>query len=127
MTESKFYSSLSLLIICLTALSLYMHSFPSQRPYSMLSYTAIFGFSILNVVFFHIAKFYSDTSADKKFLNLVYVNFISKFILAIAIPLYYFLKYNRPQGNFVLPFIVIYICFTIFETRVLYKMAVIRK
>ncbi len=84
-------------------------------------------FIVLNIVVFNLARHYSNHSLDKKYLVLIYSNLASKFIIVLSIPIAFYFYYDKPPGSFILPFLLIYIVFTVYETWVLDRMAVMRK
>jgi hypothetical protein len=57
------------------------------------------------------------------FMNLIIVNMMMKFVIAGALVFWYYFTYNPESGTFVIPFLVVYVCFTIFETYFLDKIA----
>jgi hypothetical protein len=83
--------------------------------------------NIFNVIIFYIAKYYSRLSADKKFMNLIFSNFLLKLVIVIGIPVVYYLLNKPTESWFIVPFVVIYLVFTIFETWHLNKGAIMRK
>lgn len=63
---------------------------------------------------------------DRKYIGMIYMSVLTKLIIAVSLPVAYYLMNNKPNGSFVFPFIIIYVIFTVFETYVLNKMAVMR-
>ena len=78
-------------------------------------------FAILNIIFYILAAYLSERSDDKNFLNLIMLNFITKFLVVLVIPLVYYEKAKPNSSNFIIPYILIYVVFTAFETWFLNK------
>jgi hypothetical protein len=91
-----------------------------------LSLLGIIFFAMHNVVFYNYAKKFSANSQDQKYIGMVYLSVLTKLIIAVALPILYYYTNNKPAGSFVFPFIIIYVIFTVFETYVLNRMAVMR-
>ncbi len=127
MKVQKFYTALLFVSILITMILLGLHSNTQLRPYTMLSIVGMATFILLNIAVYHLAKHYSDQSLDKKYMALIYQNLALKFVIALSIPIAFYFFYDKPNGGFILPFLVIYIAYTIFETWVLNKMAIMRK
>lgn len=126
MSESKFFKSFLASALALTILIIYINQNSYYHKYQDLSYIGLAVFSIYTIIVYYIAKVFSEKSWNTKFIKLIYINFLIKLIITIIIPLsYYYLK-GQPTGNFVLPFLIIYIVFTIYSTWMLNKMVVLR-
>jgi hypothetical protein len=78
--------------------------------WSIVIFLVIIWFTLL------LAANFSQKNDEKKFLGLAYINFLVKFVVVVAIPMYYTLTNNLPNTNFIIPYIVIYAVFTIVET-----------
>lgn len=97
---------------------------PDYSP--QLSIVLIGFFTVLNQIVFMLAKRYSDQSNDKKYLGLVFKNFLLKLLVVVAIPFIY-IKTGGEKNSFIIPYTLVYVSFTIFETYYLNKTAVIRR
>ena len=84
-------------------------------------------FAIINILFFLLAAFFSERSDDKNYLNLVFLNFIVKFVVVLIIPFVYYQQVKPESSNFIVPYIIVYVVFTIFETWFLSKKVKMRK
>ena len=116
MTVTRFFQLLILTIVILTGI-MYLMSFNEKiAEYIDISYYAIPSFSLLCIVIFFLTEYLEKQSNKGMLLNLVIINVMFKFILTIAVVLIYFKLRNPDDGIFVLPFIIIYVLFTIFET-----------
>jgi hypothetical protein len=57
------------------------------------------------------------------FISATVGNMFFRIFLSVMILVLYFLWYNPDDGNFVVPFLVVYVTFTIFETYILLRIA----
>ncbi len=71
------------------------------------------------VMFFSIHK--KDNSKPNTFINAVMVFTMGKLMLSAILIIVYFKIANPPSKIFILPFFVIYVVYTIFETRFMMK------
>ncbi len=127
MAPKIFYSFL-IGISFLLAVLLWVVDIVLEIPvYSEMSYAAIFFLFLFNVFVFQKAKHYSENSDDKRYLGLIFANFLVKIVLVVGIPIVYVLLKKPQESWFIVPYIVIYIIFTIFETWYLNKGAIMRR
>ncbi len=127
MQTSKFFTTL-LFVTAFVSLTIFFMDGQAQfHPYKLMSIAAIVTFFLLNIGVYFIAKTLSNKSLDKAYTMLVYFNVMIKFALGIGIPVFFYYYYNKPEGNFIVPFLLIYVVFTIYETWMLDKMAVMRR
>ncbi|MBK8700972.1 MAG: hypothetical protein IPN29_16120 [Saprospiraceae bacterium] len=127
MTAAKFYVGLlalagSLVMVCY----FWFDANPNQYG-SVLAYSGIAAFSLLNVGFFHLASLLSLHSADQAYLRMIYLNFLIKLIVAVALPAFFYFQGGKGGTGFIVPFVLIYVVFTVFETWMLNRLAVMRK
>jgi hypothetical protein len=127
MSDSKFFSSLLAVTTFVGLVVMYLHGNPKFQPYMLMSICGMTVFILLNVAVYYLAKNYSNKSLDQKYMGLIYRNLAMKFVIAITIPIGFYYHYQQPAGSFILPFLFIYISYTIYETWMLNKMAVMRR
>ena len=127
MSKTKFLTNifgLNLLLICF----LLLLTKGSRYGLHMNFYwTTLSVFTSYNIIIFFLANYLSRKSEDKKFLRLIFINLLLKFIVVLSLPLIYFLIYYPEDNLFIIPYIAIYIVFAIFETWCLNKSAVMRR
>jgi CDP-diglyceride synthetase len=127
MREGTFYTSLLVVSSLVGTVVALLHSNIKFRPYALLSIAGMTTFIVLNIAVYHLARYYSAHSLDKKYMALIYGNLASKFVIALSIPITFYFYYGKPPGAFILPFLLIYIVYTVYETWMLNKMAIMRK
>ncbi len=96
------------------------------EPYANLYWLSIGLFTIYNIVVFIIAKYFSKNSNDKGYFVLIFLNLLLKLFFVIGIPILYFLEVKPNDNRFIIPYVSIYIVFTIFETWYLNRSAIMR-
>ncbi len=123
MSTIDFFKGLIGTIIILIILMALLSLDAELRPYLDIAQIAIPAFSVLCINVFFITK-YLDSGPNKSgLLRVVIINVLVKFFLAIVIVAYYQKINDIMDGKFVLPFIIIYIAFTVFETYFMSKQA----
>ncbi|HRD07736.1 MAG: hypothetical protein U0V54_08680 [Saprospiraceae bacterium] len=127
MKPALFYTSLTILLV-MQGLGLWWwyHVSPNNvgRELAMVGMGA---FVILNIAFYYLASFLSYKSMDQAYLMMTWLNFSLKMIFALGLPAIYYFKDHIGGAAFIVPFLLIYISFTVFETWVLHRMAIMRK
>lgn len=116
MNISKFLILFGVTLVIIAGL-LYMMSFNDKMfMYLDVSFYAIPAFSLLSIgVFF--ATVLLDRNPEKSIiLNIVFLNVMLKILITAAVIAYYYNFKQPDDGIFVVPFIVVYVAFTIFET-----------
>lgn len=126
MKPVAFYGILAIIIV---SLSVFTHYISTSEVFNggSLAYTGIGVFSVLCILFYELTRFLSAKSAEKAYLNVVFLNFLIKFVVVILIPVVYYLENEPSNSNFILPYIIVYIIFTVFETTFLSKNIRMRK
>lgn len=116
MNLSRFFILFGITLIGVSGL-LYLLSLTDKMGYYIdISYYAVPAFSILSVVIYFLTIFLERKPEKQGLLNIVIINVMLKFLLsALVIGIYYDMK-EPDDGIFVVPFIVVYVAFTIFET-----------
>lgn len=121
MRTSNFLFYLFITIVVNVLLLYPIHRSPRYSDYLDLSIFSIAFFSLYNLVIFFLSHIFQDRSNDARYISLIYLNFIIKLVTVIGIPVAYFYIKAGGAKNFVIPFLLIYVTFTIFETYYLNK------
>jgi len=83
--------------------------------YVDIAYYAVPAFSLLSLIIYFLTIFLEKQPNKKGLLNVVIINVMLKFFIsALVIAIYYDTK-GPTDGIFVVPFIIVYVVFTIFE------------
>jgi len=116
MSVSKFFQLLFLTIAILVGIMYFMSLNAKINEYIDIAYYAIPSFTLLSIAVFFLTEYLEKQPNKGMLLNLVIINVMFKFLIAIAVVLIYHKLRSPDDGIFVLPFIIIYVIFTIFET-----------
>lgn len=116
MNISRFFILFGITLVLLSGL-LYLISYNDQfGGYVDIAYYAVPGFALLSLIIYFLTVFLEKQPEKKGLLNIVIINVMLKFFVsALVIAVYYDTK-NPSDGIFVVPFIIVYVVFTIFET-----------
>ena len=123
MKAQSFWSWLVFLMLITSAGIVLIHRIDAIAEYYDLSVAGLV-FMVLSVVLlFELSKRTVNSKNKYAFIQLVIASVLFKIIVALAIIVAY-MKISVPENKyFALPFIGIYLIFSIFETAVLYKVA----
>ncbi len=116
MSISKFFQLLFLTIGILAGAMYFMSLNEKIYKYIDIAYYTIPSFTLLSIAIFFMTEYLERQTNKGMLLNLVIINVMFKFLIAIGIVLTYHKLRNPEDGIFVLPFIIVYVIFTIFET-----------
>ena len=116
MSKSKFFQLLFLTIGILVGIMYVMSLNEKINEYIDIAYYAIPSFTMLSIVIYFLTEYLEKQSDKAMLLNLVIINVMFKFLIAISVVVIYHKLKSPTDGIFVLPFIIIYVIFTIFET-----------
>lgn len=122
-----FYLSLFVLMVAIASLLWLWYNHHPLEAGKALAVTGLLAFAVLNVGFYHLAAYLSKHSMDKAYLLMTWLNFLFKVILALGLPAVFYFKYQLTGAGFIVPFLCVYVAFTVFETWVLHQMAIMRR
>ena len=116
MSVGKFFQLLFLTLIILIGILYFMSLNQKINEYIDIAYYAIPSFTFLSIAIYFLTIHLEKQPNKGMLLNLVIINVMFKFLIAIGVVMIYHKTKNPEDGIFVLPFIIIYVIFTIFET-----------
>ena len=123
MTTKKFTTQLVTLIFILLLLLFVLHSFPLFHPYWDLSLLSLCFYTILSIVMFVFGNKTTTNQNVNDFSQVVFGSIIGKMFLTVLLVVSYF-EVKQPQDrHFLIPFFLIYLAFTIFETAFMMKLS----
>jgi len=100
-----------------------LYQWEATSPHALLGWYCILVFSILSFVIFLLGKNTVDHPVRTRFIGVTIANMMLKMFISIVIVLVYYKLRSPGDPYFIVPFIIIYIIYTIFETRFLLKLA----
>lgn len=123
MSVSEFIKILGITLLVLLVPLVCLHSFHPFSNHIWLSVSGIVVFSFLSIVIYYLGNKAVHSSNKYLYNNLIIVNFLLKFILSISVIMVYTKLVQTQDSFFLLPFVLIYIIFTIMETYFMMKQA----
>ena len=127
MTTKKFTAQLFTLISFLLLLLFGLHSFPIFQPYWDLSLLSLAFYTILSIIMFLFGNKTAANQNTNDFFQVVIGSIIGKMFLTVLLVVAYF-EVKKPQdSHFLIPFFVIYLAFTVFETAFMMKLSKVKQ
>ncbi len=123
MTKKKFIISLCILTLVLIVIVLSIHGRGEIGKFTDFSIYAISVFVLLSGSMYYFGSKAATSKNKYTFNNLIIGNMILKMFLCVLIILIYKKVYQIESRGFLIPFLVIYLSYTIFETYFLTKLA----
>lgn len=114
---------LATLVLTLIAGITFFTVSPVFQAYTDLTFFSLFLFVLLTLIIVFLAPRLARQPKGQPFLGLVVYSILLKIGLAFVVLLLYREWKHPASGNFVLPFLFIYLVFTIFETWYLMKVS----
>lgn len=122
MSSARFYLGLAIvLLLAVVSQLLFGWFLPELKPFIGLGYVAMVYFTTLSVLIYYLSRRLGTHENPYLLLYLTYAVILFKLASSVVI-VYAFKRHYHPDTRyFVLPFIVVYILFTIFETAYMAK------
>ena len=122
MSSTKFYSQLILLSVILLLILFGLNQLEDINPYQDIGWISLGFFIGLSVLIFILAKKAAQSDNKHNFTNVV-LGFTMLKMLFCAIMILVYNKFYEPTSKmFLVPFFLIYLSYTIFETYVMMKL-----
>lgn len=116
MSTARFYLGL-LITICLCGLSIVaITSYADVGEYSDIGWYAMVLFMVMCVTVFHLTELLEQATKKTGFISLIMANMFCKMVFSAVLVTAYYVKRAPDDGLFIMPFISVYVLFTIFET-----------
>ncbi len=123
MEQRQFFLQLLLTTAIAALVTWGMHQAPRLQPYWLLSTLSLGGFTLLSVVMYYAGRKAAYSSNKHDFTNIIMGFTMGKMALAFML-IFAYLKLAEPTDKiFILPFFVIYLIYTIFETYFMMKLS----
>ncbi len=110
------------LLFCVSVLFFWNRYFPFDHFVTLTGITLLTFSILVGLLFVITSRLIKIKSETDFFIPVVMMGVLLKFILSFIIIFIFYKTYQPNSGNFVLPFIFIYVCFTVYETIYLDKM-----
>ena len=123
MSKTIFFRYLIGITVVLALIALLMHGRGEVGKFTDFSLYAIAAFFILSYLMYYLGSKAAGSNNKYTFNNIIVGNMILKMFMCVIIVLVYKNAYNIQSRAFLLPFLIIYLSYTIFETYFLTKLA----
>lgn len=122
MTTAQFFRQLTGAMALAVLLTLLLWLVPAVRPHLALSGLSLLGFVLLSIAMFFVGRAAAASQDRYAFSRMVLVFTLMKMVVAVVVVLIY-TSWAQPDNKlFILPFFVVYLIFTIFETHFLMRL-----
>lgn len=95
---------------------IFIFSFPAFKIYTGVIAVGLITFVVLSFVSFVIMRKAARNPKKQLFISMAMVNMLIKMVVTVAVLMIYKTIYMPPTTHFLLPFLIVYLAFTIFET-----------
>jgi len=123
MTKGRFLIEFTITSVITAALLIFLYLFPGISGFLDLGFITWALFSVLSVFLFLIADKAVFHPERTRFISVTIANMLIKMVFSIGLVLSYYTLKKPVNGLFILPFLLVYGIFTIFETRFLLQIA----
>ena len=126
MTGRRFFTQLLLLTALTGGILFFLQIFTIFHPGKWLGITGLAFFALLSLSMYHFAAKAAISKDKNAFTRLIMVFTFVKLLLSVSIVVVYS-KTIQPEGKFfILPFFLVYLIYTIFETGFMTKLGKIK-
>jgi hypothetical protein len=103
-----------------------LHQVPAIAPHFWVSISSILTFIIISLGLFFYGKKMARSENKYAFNHLITASVLGKIVISMVILMIYFKGFSPENRLFVVPFLIVYAIFTIFETSFLTKLSKIK-
>jgi len=126
MSPRNFFTQLAIVSISTFGLLFLMHLSEHFKPFQILTYGSLVGFILLSIGMYYLSSRAANSTDKNLFLQQVMLTTFMKMVLTIAVIIGYH-KLAEPESKaYALPFLLIYVIFTIFETSFMMKLSKVK-
>ena len=124
MAPQRFWLLLGILIAgTIGALFIWQHFLPASSALSQFTLWCVITFTLINILAFYAGRRAVRSKSKFRFVQLMMILILFKMMICIALVVAH-VKLNHPESKlFVLPFLTIYLIFTLFEIYFLEQLA----
>ena len=116
MTGRKFTVAFALAILSVVGCMWLFSLRRDTAPYIDIGWYAAGVFSVLSIVVYVISDKLSETKRKTLLIQIILMNMLLKMMISAVIVFMYYQLARPADGVFILPFLVVYVIFTVFET-----------
>ena len=122
MTNQQFFTQLTIVTL-LTAAALFgLFQVETLTPYQLLGWISLGGFVLFTIFMYFTARSSALSSNKNTFTNAILGFTMGKMMIALMIIFAYLFLAEPPDNLFIIPFFLVYVFFTSFETYFMMKL-----
>ena len=126
MKHRTFFIQLTTISVASILLIFFLNKIPQFAPFQTFSYISCISFILFSTLMYFLA-YRAALSSDKNlFLQQVLLTTSAKMALCIFVIVGYFKLAEPPSKMYAIPFLIVYLIFTIFETYFMMKLSKIK-
>jgi hypothetical protein len=118
-----FLTSYAILLLVLIPSIYLVHQYPIHRSTIDLSIGSCVLLTVISAIAYGFLFITRKNPKGQLFIGLTMGNTLIKMVVSILLLILYKLKHPELKGYFIVPFLIIYLLFTIFETKVMLHLA----
>ncbi len=119
MTQGRFYSRLTILSILVAILMAALLQTALLNPYLNITIGSIIFFVLLSIVVYHLGYRIAHMENKNAYTSFIMAFIFGKMLFSIMFLAFFYILTKPQDKYFLLPFFLVYLCYTIFETYVL--------
>lgn len=124
MTKNSFLKKLAFVSLPLVAVTLVLQNFyPAFAPYAPVTWMSIVFFTVFSIAVHFFGNKAAQSENKNDFIRFIMMVIMGKLFLSIFLVVGYVYAVQPANRLVVLPFIPVYIVYTVFETKFLMKLA----
>lgn len=127
MKQNTFLLQLSLVSVLSFIFLFFLNQLPQFEPFQSFSYISCIAFILFSILMYFLAHRAALSSDKNLFLQQVLLTTSAKMALCLFVIVGYFKLAEPPSKMYAIPFLIVYLIFTIFETYFMMKLSKIKK
>lgn len=127
MKHRTFFFQLSIISLVSFLLLFFLNKLPQFSPFQTFSYISCFAFIVFSAIMYFLASRAAVSSDKNLFLQQVLLTTSLKMALCLFVIVGYFKLAEPSSKMYAIPFLIVYLIFTIFETYFMMKLSKVKK
>ena len=121
LTSKRFYTGLLITLVASALTAGYTGELLGVSDYNLLMYLSIGFFTALAIGVFHLSERAARMNSRTFFMQIVMINTMAKMFGSVALVIGYFSVIKPSTTKFIVPFLIVYILYTIFDAYFMMK------
>lgn len=121
LTSKKFFSALIITLLSSAIVAGYAGELLKVSEHNLLMYLSISLFTLLAIGVFYLSERAARMNSRNFFMQIVMINTMAKMFGSVVLVVGYFAIYKPSTNKFIVPFLIVYILYTIFDAYFMMK------